>query len=174
MYTSFRSITLPHLPKDHGYYSRIDAMWNNITATRAKGRTGLTGITTTLAYQPWSRSIGKASAARGGNSMGLTANDGDRFVIEIAGIYQKKEDEKLVHDMSREFTDMLEKDLENIKAKAQTMGAQIETYLPHFMNDAAVDQDVMATYKDRALFARLQKEVDPTGLFSKRAGGFKY
>lgn len=48
-----------------------------------------------------------ASEKRGGNAMGLTASDPDRFVLEIAGIYQKAEDDKKVQDMGKEFTDLL-------------------------------------------------------------------
>jgi hypothetical protein len=42
------------------------------------------------------------------------------------------------------------------------------------MNDAGTDQDVMGSYRDNKKFAALQKELDPSGLFSKRAGGFKH
>jgi hypothetical protein len=42
------------------------------------------------------------------------------------------------------------------------------------MNDAGEDQDVMSSYRDHAKFAILQKEVDPKGFFSKRAGGYKF
>lgn len=42
------------------------------------------------------------------------------------------------------------------------------------MNDAGVDQDIMATYQDAQKFVLLQQQMDPTGLFSRRAGGFKY
>jgi hypothetical protein len=43
-----------------------------------------------------------------------------------------------------------------------------------FMNDAGTDQNVMGSYRDQTKFAALQKEVDPTGFFSKRVGGYKY
>jgi hypothetical protein len=42
------------------------------------------------------------------------------------------------------------------------------------MNDAAGDQDVTGSYKDVAKFRALQKSVDPNGLWSTRAGGYKY
>lgn len=42
------------------------------------------------------------------------------------------------------------------------------------MNDAGPDQDVMATYKDSKKFMELRMSVDPEGLWSKRAGGYKY
>jgi hypothetical protein len=42
------------------------------------------------------------------------------------------------------------------------------------MNDAGPDQDVMGSYKDSAKFKALQREVDPNGLWSKRAGGYKF
>jgi len=172
MHTSFRSITLPHLPDDHGYYERIDDLWNNIT-TKYAGNNFL--IQSTLAYQPWPRSIGKATEARGGNAMGLTAKDKDRFIIEIAGIYMRAADSKTVLDMSREFTDTLQKQLETMKTRVKAAGGPMfETYLPEFMNDAAVDQDVVSTYKDKKLFAKLQKQMDPEGFWTKRTAGYKY
>jgi hypothetical protein len=171
MRTSFRSITLPHLPKDHGYYERIDSMWNNITAKRAS-----MFAQSTLAFQPFNHAVGKATEERGGNSMGLRGTDGDRFVIEIAGVYMRQADDKLMLDMAREFTDKLEVEVKTMAEKARAAGGQksFETYLPHFMNDAAADQDVTGTYREHKLFAQLQKEMDPTGFFAKRAGGFKY
>jgi hypothetical protein len=131
-------------------------------------------MTATIAYQPFPRTIGQASAARGGNAMGLTANDKDRFILEIAGIYNKSEDDDLVLAMGKEFTDALNKQLGPLKTQAKAAGVEIEDYLPLFMNDAGPDQDVMATYKDVAKFKALQRSVDPNGLWSKRAGGYKY
>jgi hypothetical protein len=145
-------------------------MWSNITKTRGNFFTQ-----STLAFQPFNHIVGKSTEERGGNSMGLKGSDGDRFVIEIAGIYFRPADDKLVQDMGREFTDKLYAELADMTEKAKAQGTvPWETYLPHFMNDAGPDQDVMSTYREKELFARLQKEIDPQGLFSKRAGGFKY
>jgi hypothetical protein len=61
-----------------------------------------------------------------------------------------------------------------VKAKVGE-GAAGEAYNPLFLNDAAFDQDVYSTYKDFEKFKALQKEVDPTGLWSgQRTEGFKF
>jgi hypothetical protein len=106
--------------------------------------------------------------------MGLTANDKDRFILEIAGIYNKSEDDDLVLAMGKEFTDALTKQLGPLKTQAKAAGVELEEYLPLFMNDAGPDQDVMSSYKDAEKFKALQRSVDPNGLWSKRAGGYKF
>ncbi|KAF2396177.1 FAD-binding domain-containing protein [Trichodelitschia bisporula] len=169
--TSFRSITLPHLPHDHGYYSRVDALWSNITAKHLKGRY-LVG--STLAFQPFPNSMGKATETKGGNAMGLKGSDHTRFVIEIAGIYSRKADDDVVQEMSREYTQVLTEQLQGVKASAKAKGITVGEYNPMFGNDAGPDQDVMGSYRDVATFRKLQKQLDPEGLFAKRAGGFKY
>jgi len=47
--------------------------------------------------------------------MGLTANDKDRFILEIAGVYTQGADDQLVQDMGKEFTDTLTKQLVSLK-----------------------------------------------------------
>lgn len=106
--------------------------------------------------------------------MGLTANDKDRFILEIASIYNKSEDDQLVLEMGKEFTEALTKQLRPLMTQAKAAGVVYENYLPLFMNDAGPDQDVMSTYKDVEKFKSLQRSVDPNGLWSKRAGGYKY
>lgn len=51
--------------------------------------------------------------------MGLTVNDKDRFILEIAGVYNKSEDDDLVLAMGKEFTDALTKKLKvQVQSKA--------------------------------------------------------
>jgi hypothetical protein len=131
MRTSFRSITLPHITSRPNYYLELDNLWNNITAKRLKGRWT---VQTTLAFQPFSRSIGQASEARGGNSMGLTASDHDRFIIEIAGIYTSKADDELLQSIAREFTTTIKEQFATVKTAAVAAGNNLGEYNPDFMN----------------------------------------
>jgi hypothetical protein len=105
--------------------------------------------------------------------MGLKGTDKPRFVIEVAGIYASQADDSIVNKMSIEYIDALLQQLVNIKATANAAGAPVEEYLPYFMNDAGLDQDVTGSYREANLFAKLKKEIDPNGFFS-RTGGFKY
>lgn len=103
--------------------------------------------------------------------MGLSSLDKDRFILEIAGVYNKSEDDDLVQAMGKEFTNALTKKL---KVAIQSKAVKGEEYNPLFMNDAGPDQDVMASYKDSKKFMELQMNVDPEGLWAKRSGGYKY
>lgn len=61
-----------------------------------------------------------------------------------------------------------------MQTNARARGSSIGEYNPYFMNDAGTGQDVMGTYRDSEKFAFLQRELDPNGLWSRRAGGYKY
>jgi FAD/FMN-containing dehydrogenase len=126
-----------------------------------------------IVLQPFPRAFGKASDERGGNAMGLSGKENDRFVLEIAGVYNSKDDDEQMQAWGREFTDQLTSRLKTVVENAKRTGSSVGEYNPYFMNDAGPDQDVMGSYRDAKKFTTLQKELDPKGLFSKRAGGFK-
>jgi hypothetical protein len=167
----WQSITLPHLPDNPSYYEQVDSIWNNITEKYMKGRWN---VASTIAFQPFPRTIGAASEARGGNAMGLSSKDHDRFIVEIAGIYTSAADDAAIQKMSQEYTEVLTRDLGKIRTNSRARGITVGEYNPAFMNDAGPDQDVMGSYRDVDKFAALQKELDPVGLWAKRAGGFKF
>jgi hypothetical protein len=106
--------------------------------------------------------------------MGLSGTDHDRFVLEIATIWTNKAEDDLVKAMVRDITATLSLKLSEDKSKAKTSGRIIGDYNPFYMNDAGPDQDVMSSFKDAKKFAKLQKDMDPTGLWAKRAGGYKH
>jgi hypothetical protein len=124
----------------------------------------------TTDFQPLPSQVGKISQSKGGNAMGLTASDPDRIILEIQGSWASASDDTEAYSLSKRLTDWLDEQVPKWLAEA---GMESQ-YLPLFMNDAAGDQDVMGSYKDVAKFRALQKSVDPNGLFSKRAGGWKY
>lgn len=121
-------------------------------------------------FQPLPSIIGTHTAAKGGNAMGLTASDPDRLVLEIQGAWALASDDALAYSLSKQLTDWLDEQVPVWLAEA----GMSATYMPLFMNDAAGDQDVTGSYRDVGKFRALQKSVDPNGLFSTRAGGYKY
>jgi hypothetical protein len=163
---SLQSVTLPHIPSYPSYYIDIENDWKKLTTPYLANRTSSLA---TIAFQPLPKSIGIASTKNGGNAMGLTANDHDRFVLEITALWSSKEDDEILADIHRKFTDRLLKQLEVLKARIPTVGK----YNPYFMNDASGDQDVYGSFKDSAKFRAIQKQVDPNGLW-QRAGGHKF
>jgi hypothetical protein len=53
-------------------------------------------------------------------------------------------------------------------------GKDTERYNPYFMNEAFESQDVFESYKNNWKLRSLQIGLDPTGVFGKRVGGFKF
>jgi hypothetical protein len=166
-----QSITLPHQPDNPSYYEQVDSIYRNITEKYMKGRWT---ASSTLAFQPFPRTIGAASEARGGNAMGLKGNDHDRFIIEISGTYMSAADDAAMQKMSQEYTETLTRQLSGIQTKSRSKNITVGTYNPMFMNDAGPDQDVLGSYRDVEMFSRLQQELDPVGMWAKRTGGFKF
>jgi hypothetical protein len=103
--------------------------------------------------------------------MGLTASDPDRIILEIQGSWSSASDDAVAYGLSKQLTDWLE---EEVPKWLDEAGMSRDVYLPLFMNDAAGDQPVTQSYKDYEKFKALQRQMDPNGLFSTRAGGFKY
>jgi hypothetical protein len=172
MRTSFRTLTLPIQPSNPGFLGEIEDIFANIStkySTKFKGFGSMAPV-----FQPFTRGFGKAADARGGNAMGLTGNDHDRYVLEVPGVYSNKEDDEVIQAWGREFEDAVMKRLKVVSANLKAKGVTVGDYNPLFMNDAGPGQDVMSSYKDAETFAKLQKSIDPEGLFSKRAGGYKF
>lgn len=103
--------------------------------------------------------------------MGLTASDPDRTIIIFQGAWNFVEDDTLVYSIARQFTDWLNT---AVPAWLDEAGMSRDMYMPLFLNDAMDDQPVMRSFSGYEKFKALQREVDPKGLFSTRAGGFKY
>lgn len=165
---SFRTYTLPYIASRPQMYKEIRDKLAEIT------KPFLTILRATsqfsVDFQPLPSLIGKISESKGGNAMGLTASDPDRLILEIQGSWALASDDAQGYSLSKKLTDWLDEQVPKWLAEAG-MSTQ---YLPLFMNDAAGDQDVTGSYKDVAKFRALQKSVDPDGLFSTRAGGYKY
>jgi hypothetical protein len=124
--------------------------------------------TGTIALQPFGPLIGRQSEKRGGNAMGLTGSDPARFIVEIAWLWKDKSLDADIARLSKEFA-------QKVQARGRAIAAKssAKNYYPFFMNDAGADQDVTASYRNKAKFARLQKEMDPNGFWA-RTGSFKY
>ena len=122
-------------------------------------------------FQPLPSLFGKISEAKGGNAMGLTSSDPDRIVLIYQGAWNLAVDDDLAHGIARQLTAWLD---EVVPQWMKEAGIPSDTYLPLFLNDAMWDQPVMQSYKGYEKFKALQRQVDPNGLWSTRAGGFKY
>jgi hypothetical protein len=170
--TSFATITLPIQPTNPGFLAEVEDIFTNVSAKYSTKFKGFGGMG--LVFQPFPKAFGKAAEARGGNAMGLLGSDHDRYVLEIPGLYSNGADEKVMNAWVAEFMDRVQDRLKTVTVSLKAKGVTVGQYNPYFMNDAGPGQDVMSSYKDAAKFAKIQRSVDPDGLFSKRAGGYKF
>jgi hypothetical protein len=122
-------------------------------------------------FQPFPAIIGKISESKGGNAMGLSSSDADLVILEIQGSWALPEDDAMAYALSRQLTEWLDQEVPKWLDEA---GMNPGIYRPLYLNDAAGDQAVMQSYKDYGALKALQKQYDPNGLWSERAGGFKY
>ncbi|KAF4455710.1 hypothetical protein F53441_2027 [Fusarium austroafricanum] len=167
---SFRTATIPYFPGNSTVYAEITNKWRAITRAYFKGIRGLASQCS-VDYQPLPSAIGKQTEKRGGNAIGFTANDPDRVLLEIqCGWVEKRFDDE-VRQFSKDLTSWIE---DKIPQWLEEHGMSQDPYLPLFMNDAMVDQNVTGTYKDYAKFKALQLEADPEGVLRERLGGFNF
>ncbi|KAI0389939.1 FAD-binding domain-containing protein [Xylariaceae sp. FL0594] len=168
---SFRTYTIPFIASDPTIYGQIFDKWVDLTKTYLDNPLHLTGQCS-MDFQPIPSLIGQHSEAAGGNALGLRGSDPDRLFLELQCTWPVQADDGEIYALSRQMTDWL--DAQTAVWLAQEGKSREDVYLPLFMNDAQADQNVTGNYRDYALFKALQHQVDPNGLFSGRAGGFKF
>lgn len=167
----FRTATIPYIASRPQMYKEISEKLAKTTALFLNTPPLVRGIQFSVDFQPLPSVIGKKSAAKGGNAMGLGASDPDRIVLIYQGAWNLPSDDEAAFKIAREVTSWLDEVVPQWMAEA---GMPLDTYLPLFVNDAMFDQPVYQSYRDYERFKALQKSVDPDGLFSTRTGGFKY
>jgi len=167
----FRTVTVPYIASRPQMYSEIREKWRSIVTPFLTVLPLVDGIQFSVDFQPLPAIIGTHSAAKGGNAMGLTASDPDRIIVIFEGSWSLPTDDAKAYSFAKQITDWLEQQVPLWIAEA---GMDPDVYLPYFINDAMSDQQVMQSYQNYDKFKALQKQIDPNGLFSTRAGGFKY
>ncbi|RMZ06345.1 hypothetical protein D0864_02263 [Hortaea werneckii] len=126
----------------------------------------VSGLLFILSSQPEPTIIQKASAEAGGNSLGLTVEDGPLFNFQWTLTWDDAEDDERVEQQVRDAYDQAER-------KAKELGVQ-QKFI--YLNYAAQWQDPISGYGEEVV-KRLQhvsRKYDPTGVFQKQVpGGFK-
>ncbi|KAK7414984.1 hypothetical protein QQX98_006217 [Neonectria punicea] len=167
---SFRTTTIPYIADNPGIYAEISNEMRRITKEYTENILHLTSQCS-VDFQPLSAAVGKHTAARGGNAMGLTATDPDRIILEIQCSWSDEKDDEVVRQFSRDLTSWVER---RIPVWLEGQDDSEDAYLPLFMNDAMADQNVTGSYRDYAQLKSLQLQTDPEGVLRTRTGGFKY
>lgn len=166
---AWQTFTLPYIESNPEMYTEIAAKWKEITAPHLINPLSLNSQCS-ADFQPFPSKIGAESQKRGGNALGISGHDPDRFLLEFQCSWALPSDDPILLEMSRSITAWLEEKLPEWLANA----ALGDPYLPWLMNDAMGDQNVTGKYKDYAKLKSLQEEIDPQRLFDTRAGGYKY
>ncbi|KAK8137110.1 FAD-binding domain-containing protein [Apiospora sp. TS-2023a] len=124
------------------------------------------GLIGSMTLQPYARSLLEASAAQGGNSLGLSPADGPLVSVLLLTYWSNKSDDTAV-------LETMESILGSIKSRA----AARDMLIPYtYMNYAFTSQDTIGSYgaENKAELQRVSKRYDPQGLFQKGVpGGFK-
>jgi hypothetical protein len=170
-------LTLPLISGQEGVKALSDAYTTWVTETKKFQDRNLASVAS-FALQSFPALIGKATGKTGGNAMGLGINDGPRWMIEMTYVANGEKTDEPVWATGRAVVAEISKRVKSkvvaTTAEAES-GSMVEDYNPLFLNDAAFDQDVYASYKDYNKFKALQRSVDPDGLWSgQRTGGFKF
>ncbi|KAL6708912.1 hypothetical protein ACN47E_002319 [Coniothyrium glycines] len=167
----FRTYTVPYIPARPQMYAEIKNKLEQLTLSILTLPPLARATQFSVDFQPLPSVIGKQTSAKGGNAMGLSANDPERIIIIFQGSWNLVADDQLAFDIARELTAWLD---EQVPRWLNEAGMSTNGYMPLFVNDAMFDQDAYRSYKDYDKFKALQRSVDPNGLWSQRAGGFKY
>lgn len=167
----FRTYTIPYISSRPQMYAEIRDYLANVTALFLNTPPLARAVQFSVDFQPLPSLIGKISESKGGNAMGLSSSDPDRIILIYQGAWNLPTDDALAYSIARSITEWLD---EVVPVWLEEAGMPKDLYMPLFMNDAMWDQPVTESYKDYEKFRSLQRSADPQGLFSSRAGGFKY
>ncbi|KAK8026555.1 FAD linked oxidase-like protein [Apiospora marii] len=158
----------PSQPMRHDYRatsSRIDArLYEDVYRfwrTRALAAREATGANQTFVIQPVVPNVATQGLAKGGNSMGIPAEN-HIWWTTLVDWTDPKDDEK-VRSVSIETTEQWKK-----------LGQERGLHLPFlYMNDASRDQNPLATYgaENIARLKEISLKYDPTQLFQKHQNG---
>ncbi|KAK9420837.1 putative FAD-binding PCMH-type domain-containing protein [Seiridium unicorne] len=159
--------TIPIPSAENGdFIDELHAHWRNVSGTVQLEP----GIVASIAYQPFPKRIAAAAKER---SVDLIDADDDvnKLIIEINYSFTLQTDyDKMADVIESTYTGVRERVLEWTSA-----GKLPETFLPLFSNYGFYRQDYYGRLKpENAQFAKtVAAEVDPTGFFRDRTGGFR-
>lgn len=172
--------TLPNLPGSTGkaLYNNHYKDWKSYVMTEGILHPG---FIFSLAFQPMPYIIPAQSVAAGGNSLGMNPTEGDRMWMEYDISWLTALGDDSAHSMVMNITATID---EYVKTKYAGVASthhhsgsvEVEEFTPIFMNDAMYDQMPLQSYENDgyAKLKAIQENVDPTGFFPSRTGGFKF
>ena len=119
-----------------------------------------------LSFQPMPTAITSKAASRGGNSLGLSAADGNLFNLLLTVSWDSVDDDARIEQHAKDL-------FQQSEDAAKKLGL-FNKYL--YLNYAASWQDPLSGYgaAQKAKLQAVSKKYDPKGVFQKQvSGGFK-
>ncbi|KAH8648430.1 hypothetical protein BX600DRAFT_490161 [Xylariales sp. PMI_506] len=159
--------TIPLPSSEHeDVLEAIHAHWRNVSGSVQSEL----GIVASIAYQPFPKSVAAAAAARSPDLVGLT-DDIDRIVVELDYSFVPQADYNAMADVMEDTYS----GIRDIVLEGQAAGNLSQGYLPLYLNYGFYRQDYFGRLMPESaqLAAAVAAEVDPTGLFRDRTGGFR-
>lgn len=129
------------------------------------------GVVASIAFQPMPKAITRIAKEKGGDLIDLD-DDIDRFIIELNYSFTFNASYDDVDAVMRSTYSGIH-DLVQNYTEAGVLPSDV--YLPLFANDAFHSQDYWGRLRPEKaeLARRVQREVDPEGVFKSRTGGWK-
>ncbi|KAF2994869.1 hypothetical protein E8E14_000855 [Neopestalotiopsis sp. 37M] len=159
--------TIPLPSAENGdFMDELHAHWRNVSGSVQLEP----GIVASIAYQPFPKQIATAARKRSVDLIDCD-EDVDKMIIEMNYSFTLQTDyDKMADTLEATYTGVRDRVLEWTSA-----GKLPETYLPVFMNYGFFRQDYFGRLKpENVEFARtVAAQVDPSGFFRDRTGGFR-
>lgn len=124
------------------------------------------GLIYSISFQPLSKTLLSESAARGGNSLGLSPADGHLIILLLYSFWTNSTDDQMVISTQQKFLKQVD-ELAAAKGNASAF---------KFMAYSYEGQDPINGYgpRSKAMLQATSKKYDPDGFFQNGApGGFK-
>lgn len=160
------TIPLPSAANAEEVMETLHKHWRNISSTTLL----VPGIVASIAWQPFQKKIAQKARSLGPDL--IDADDSvDRIIIEMNYAF-------LPQSLYQQMADTMEATYTGVRNRVlawQESGILPQAYLPLFMNYGFYRQDYFGRLKPemRALARRVSEQVDPTGFFRDRTGGWK-
>ncbi|KAI3401489.1 hypothetical protein diail_10923 [Diaporthe ilicicola] len=136
-----------------------DSFFNEVVAVE-----NVTGANPVMVWQGITKGQLEGMKKNGGNTLGLSVEDGPFYLMVISAWWEDEEDDAAMYRMISAV-------LEKIKAAAVSEGVQND-YV--YMNYASQFQDVVSSYgpENKAALKRIATKYDPAGVFQRLQPGY--
>lgn len=141
--------------------------WVNISNTAAL----VPGVVASIAFQPLPKGITQIAREKGGDLLDLDDSI-DRIILELDYSFWFNSDYATIDQTMQDTYDGLAAARDGFEEEGKL---PTDVYLPIFMNDGFYRQDYFGRLRGetKELAVSVRDELDPTGLWRDRTGGFK-